>query len=168
MKSSHYLAIAIRLFSIVLFIYSIRQSSLLIEIALNGTINGMVASTVFVAATTIGPLLIAILLWFFPFSVAKAILKPEIDLPVEPMAPASMLAVFIATIGVFAFYYASVDALYWLTIWNLSSQVNSGASVGIGPESKANMWATAFEFIFSICLILRAKSASQLLLRVAR
>jgi hypothetical protein len=169
MKSSHYLAIAIRLFSIVVFIYFLRQSSYLIEVILNGTIDGMAASAIFVAATTIGPLLMAMLLWLFPVSVAKIILKPEVDLPVKPMAPASILSVLIVSIGVFAFYYAVTDALYWATMWNLSSQLNnSGAFVGIGPESKASMWATAFEFIFSLCLILRAKSASHMLIRFAQ
>ena len=41
MKSSHYLAIAVRLFAIMLFIYGLRQLLPLIELVITGNISGM-------------------------------------------------------------------------------------------------------------------------------
>lgn len=159
MKSSHYLAIAVRLFSVALFLYALKNSLMLVEVISSGTINGIPASTVFILTTTLSPLAAAILLWLFPFSVTNLILKPETDLPVEPMGPAPLLTVLIISIGIYTLFYAIIDSIYWLNFWHLNSrnQVLSGP-IPLGDPSKANMIATAFELAISMALVFKAKT----------
>lgn len=168
MKSSHYLAIAVRLFSIVLFVYSLRQSSLLVEYLVNDSINGMEASLFFISVSTLAPLFVAILLWYFPVSVARSILKPEIDQKLEPIRPQSVLTVLVLALGLYAFYYAVVESIYWLTLWHLSERsIFSEAPLYLTVENKANMVATAIELFASIIILFKARSISCRMLNLA-
>lgn len=169
MKSSHYLAIAVRLFAIVLFIFSLRQSTSLVEVFLSDSINGMPVSTLFIAGTVLIPLIVSLLLWFFPLSVSKSILKPEIDLPIEPINSTIILTVFVLAIGLYVFYYAFVDLVYWAVLWNMESHSQySMAPLSLTEDNKANMVATALELVISIGLILKAKTLASNMLRFAK
>ena len=168
MKSSHYLAIAVRLFAIVIFLYALRQSTMLIELLMNGSINGMDVSIIFISITTLCPLIGAVLLWYFPFSITNSILRPEMDQAIEPMNAQSILTVFVLAIGLYAFYNAVIDSVYWLTLWHMSERSSySGTPFDIGGESKANMVATAIELGASIAILLKARSLSCRMLRLA-
>ncbi len=168
MKSSHYLAIAVRLFSIVLFIYALRQSTMLIEVIIKDSINGMPVSLLFISATVFSPLAISLLLWYFPLTVSNKILKPEIDKVIEPLSAISILTVMVLAIGLYVFYHAFIDSVYWATLWHMSSQgPNADASLYLMEDNKANIVATIVEIIVSIGLIFKAKSLSYRLLRLA-
>lgn len=169
MKSSHYLAIAVRLFSIVLFIYALRQSTMLIEVFTNGSINDIPVSIMFMLVTSIFPLVIAILLWYFPLSVSRSILKPDIDQPIEAMNAQSILTVLVLAIGLYVLYFAASDSIYWATLWHMSSQSNySEAPLYLGGDNKANMVTTAVELAASIAIILKARTLSSRMLQVAK
>jgi len=169
MKSSHYLAIAVRLFSIVLFIFALRQSTSLIEVFLNDSINGMPVSTLFIAGTVLIPLIVSLLLWFFPLSVSKSILKQEMDQPIEPVNSTTILSVFVIAIGLYVFYYAFIDFVYWAVLWNMESHSQySMAPLSLTEENKANMVATAVELVISVVLILKAKTLASNMLRFAK
>ncbi|CAH0991964.1 hypothetical protein SIN8267_02079 [Sinobacterium norvegicum] len=169
MKSSHYLAIAVKLFAIVLFIFSLRQSTSLVEVFLSDSINGMPVSTLFIAGTVLIPLIVSLLLWFFPLSVSKSILKPEIDLPIEPINSTTILTVFVLAIGLYVFYYAFVDLVYWAVLWNMESHSQySMAPLSLTEDNKANMVATALELVISIGLILKAKTLASNMLKFAK
>ena len=167
MKSSHYLAIAVRLFAIAIFIFGLRQSTMLVQVLMRGSINDMNVSTLFMLATTLFPLISSVFLWHFPFSVTNSILRPEIDLPVEPMNAQSMLTVLVLAIGLIALYNALIDSMFWLTLWHMSEQsMYSDVQLSINNENKANMVSTALELGLSIIIILKAKSLSCRMLRL--
>jgi len=166
MKSSHYMAVAVRLFAIVLFIYSIQQSTIFLDALINGPIQGVKVSSAFILTTSITPLIIGVLLWIFPLTVARAILRGELDKPVEAVGAQSMLTVLILSIGLYTLYYAVVDSVYWLTYWNITSNIN--ASMGIGAESKSNMIVTALEVVASIALVLKPRTLSYFMLSIAK
>lgn len=167
MKSSHYLAIAVRLFAIAIFIYGLRQSTMLVEVLIRGSINDMNVSVIFMLAATLFPLVGAIFLWYFPFSVTSSILKPEIDQPVEPMDAQSVLTVLILAIGLVALYNAFVDSMFWLTLWHMSEQsMDSSVQLSLNSENKSNMVTTAIELGVSIAILLKAKSLSCRMLRL--
>tara|TARA_B110000211_G_C14053421_1_gene542216 strand:+ start:1701 stop:1979 length:279 start_codon:yes stop_codon:yes gene_type:complete len=92
MKSSHYLAIAVRLFAIMLFIYGIGQLLPIFELIATGTINEMIVSPFFAIAASIIPILLSVVLWVLPLSVSSAILKPEMDRDVIPLSQGNWLA----------------------------------------------------------------------------
>jgi hypothetical protein len=168
MKSSHYLAIAVRLFSISLFLYGLKQSTWLIEVLINGRLNGVGVSAAFLFVTSVVPLIVSALLWRFPLSVSKLIIKPDLDLAVEPMATNSVLVVLILAIGLFAFYNALVDAIYWIIMWNMSRNVEtSTAPLYLTVENRANMWVTGFEVVVSIAIIGKARTIAKRMLEFA-
>jgi hypothetical protein len=169
MKSSHYLAIAVRLFSIVLFLYGLEQSSLLIEIIIEGSINDAPVSVLFGLAIVISPIIVSALLWSFPLSVSEIIIRPEIDKPIEPMNVHSLLTVFILAIGLYYFYFAIVESIYWITTWYLSvNSQNSAVPTGLSEESKASMVTSGIGLLVSIGVILKSRGLSLLLLKIAR
>lgn len=158
MKPSHFLAITVRLFSIVLALYGVRQSSFLIEL-MGGGINGYAVSWLFAIASTVLPILLAIILWNFPLSVAKSIIKEEIDEPIKPIKPQLILAVLIASISFYFIFYAIVNAVYWATFWKMvEGSQGTQAPLYLNDQNRADMIATAFEFIASFLILLRAKS----------
>lgn len=169
MKPNHYLAIAVRLFAIVLFLYALRQSTMLVQVLFNGDVNGANVSALMIFATSFCPLVIAMLLWYFPSSVANSILKPEMNQTIEPMSARSTLTVIILAVGLFAFYSAAVDAVYWLIAWNMTERNHySGMLADLSGEQKASMITTAIELVTSIAIILKAKSLSYRMLHLAK
>lgn len=169
MKPSHYLAIAVRLFSVVLFLYALRQSSILMEVIRSNSLNGAPVSIFFILATTLSPFAASIFLWFFPFTVSNLILKPEIDKTIEPMNAHSVLTVLVLSIGLYIFFYALIDSIYWVTLWHMSSQSQyASASLYLADDNKANMLATAVELAASVAILLKAKTLSYRILRLTK
>lgn len=167
MKSSHYLAIAVRLFSIALFLLALRQTPVLFEVLIYGGINEMPASLFFIATTVLVPLIIAFLLWRLPLSVARSILPPETDNPVEPLDLASFLTVFLAVIGFIGCYYALTELVYWSVLFHLeSSSQYFTPSLRLTDENKAEMAATVFELIVALILVLKARVISLKMLKI--
>jgi hypothetical protein len=168
MKSSHYLAIAVRLFAIILFLYGLQQSTWLVEVLISGGLNGVGVSAVFLFVTSVVPLIVAAFLWVFPVTVSRLIVKPDIDLTVEPMATHSVLVVLVLAIGLFAFYNALVDATYWGIAWNMSgNEEASAAPLYLTPENRANIWVTGFEVVASMAIIAKARSIAKRMLEFA-
>jgi hypothetical protein len=169
MNTSYYLAIAVRLFSIGLFLYSLQQSSLIVEVLLEGSINGAAISIFFILATSVIPMIIAILLWLFPLLVSKAIIKSEFDKRVELISIHKLLTVFVLVIGLYCFYYAITDSVYWATLWKMSTNSHySEIPIGLSIESKANMVATGIQLLLSIMLVVKARTISSFLLRITQ
>ncbi|MBU2886580.1 hypothetical protein KO507_12480 [Gilvimarinus agarilyticus] len=165
MRPTHYLAIAIRIFSILLLLYSVPQFSLLVGVATGGS-NHIDLPLAFVFTTTAAPLLAALCFWFFPLKLAKLIVKPEIDQPIEAMDVLSILTTVLLAMAVYFLYYAIVDAVYWATLWLIAER--SLDPFYLDADNKANMVATALELLFSGLLLLKAKTLARKVLRIAQ
>jgi hypothetical protein len=169
MKSSHYLAIAVRLFAIMLFIYGLRQLLPMFELIASGTINGMAVSPFFAIASSIIPILFSVVLWIFPLSVSNSILKPEMDRDVVPLSQGSWLVIMLIGIGLYTLYYAIVDSMFWLYFLHMSSQSSlSDAPLIMRGEDKANLVISILEVIASLFLILKSKTISKFILRISK
>lgn len=166
MKPTHYLAIAVRLFSICLFIYGIRQSSFLIGL-LTTESNTYSPSWMFTIASTCLPILVAAVIWRFPMLVAKVILKPEIDLPIEPINTKSILVALVSILGLYFLYGAIIDAIYWVNFWKMASHVNGGLGTWsfLDSESKASITTTVIELLMATLLIFKSKTFAHYILR---
>ncbi|WP_157497139.1 hypothetical protein [Hahella ganghwensis] len=121
-------------------------------------------------ASSLIPFFIAMLLWFFPMTVSRSILKPDLDKVIEPVSPGNTLTVILLAMGLYFFYNAAVDASHWLTILFMNARSAQYAQdfFHISPEHKAQMVAIALELILSTVLILKAKTVSQKMLKLAR
>ena len=170
MKAHHYLAIGIKLFAIILIVYSIKQSEIIFDILFNENSVYAEASPTVISLNIVIPILISIGLWFFPGTIAKSILTPDLDQPVEPLSPNSFLAALISGIGLFVLFNATIDIIYWSIFNHLVSEMGMyGAAKGdLTPDAEANIWATGFEFVFSLILIFKSKSIAHLILKVAK
>jgi hypothetical protein len=170
MKSHQYLAIGFRLLAIVIFIYSLRQIATLISVAFYDTYGGMQTSPLFFLVMAIIPLIVAFLLWVFPTTIAKKVVPPESEVSVVPEKSFSILIALILTVGLFTFFYAAIDGIYWLTYLHLMSSTPEAydRTSEVIQNNRATILATAFEFVAALVIILRARYIANFLYRVAR
>ena len=83
------------------------------------------------------------------------------------MSALSILTVLVLAIGLYVFYQAFVDSVYWATLWHMSSQgPNADASLYLMEDNKASIVTTIVELVVSAGLILKAKSLSYRMLRL--
>ncbi|MBW7472444.1 hypothetical protein QQF73_15270 [Marinobacter sp. M216] len=168
MKPTHYFAILIRLFAIALVIYTVRQSSVLVEVLTSGGIQDYGVPAGFAWVSVLCPLVVALLLWFFPMTVSASIIRPELDQPIEPMSAPSILTVLVLAIGLYVLYFAISDTVYWLTLWQMSGDKYSESTLYLGGESKAAMVTTVVELLLAVLLVARARTVSGLMLNLTR
>ena len=166
MKPTHYLAVVVRIFSILLFLYGLRQSFFLIGLV-TGELSGLTVSIAFALSSVMLPILVAVFLWYFPMKVAKSILKPEIDQPVEPMNAQSWLTVLLLAVATNFLYFAIIDAVHWATVWQMSERSQGGqVPLYLNEDNKANMVATVIQLLVSATLILKARTLAAKMLRL--
>jgi len=168
MRPTHYLAVAVRLFSLFMVFLAVRQSSVFIEL-MGGDTSGPVLSWFFAITSTALPAIAAVFLWFFPMMVAKSIIKPDIDQPLEQMGAQSVLTVLILAIALYNLHSSLMDTVYWVTLWQVSERSHGlEAAIYLNPESKANMLTTGAELLLSILVIVKARSLAVHVLRLAK
>lgn len=168
MKVSQYLAIAVRLFSIMLFITGLRQLMPLIELMISGTVSGMAVSYFFAVAMSLIPILFSLFLWFFPISISASIIKQDMEKEIVPLSQVSWLVVILIGIGLYTLYYAISDSLSWLYYWHMSTQSSfEQPMMELRGEDKANMFITFLELVASLFLVFKAKTLSHYLLKVS-
>lgn len=170
MKVHQYLAVGFRLLSIIVFIYSLRQVATLLSVLFADSYGGMPTSPAFFLIMAVVPLGVAITLWMFPTTIAKKVVPPESDGSVVPEKTFSIMVALVITIGLYTFFYAAIDAIYWATYsYLLSSNPDAYDRASVAMYSdEANMFATALELFASLALILRAKYIANFLYKVAK
>lgn len=165
MKPHHYLAIAVRLFAVFLVIYVIRTVVNIVQYILFDT--GVPVGTMSVVAVT--PLIIAAFLWLFPLTIAKGIIKPELDYEIEPLKTHSILVVLLLSLGVYLMFNAVVDAVYWISLEFMSPLRDTTIQIrGLSEDSQANMIATGVELILAFILIFKSRVIARALLIFAK
>lgn len=159
MKPHHYLGIGLRVFAIILFVFALRQSSLIFSVLFTDNLGEIDVSISLLTATFVIPLITAIVCWFFPITIAKKIVRPDLDLEVEPVNYQTLLAVFILAIGLFLTFYVISDIVYWVTY---SKFIPSGE---LDSDSKAAIATTAVETLVAFIFLCRARTIAYHLLR---
>ncbi len=101
-------------------------------------------------------------------TVSASVIRPALDQPFEPVSAASILTVLVLAIGLYVLYFAISDSVYWLTLWHMSRDNYSEATLYLGGETKANMIATGIELILAVVLVARARTVSGLMLNLTR
>ncbi|MFT7559476.1 MAG: hypothetical protein ACI93R_001387 [Flavobacteriales bacterium] len=163
MKAHHYLGIAIRLFSIGLFIYSINQLARFTGSLTYGTADGIEVSAILTGVIYVPWLLASIFLWYFPLTIAKNIIPPEVDIKPTPISSHAALSVCISVISLYFIYNSITDGLYWLMFWNFTMGLEaSGVAFTLEPENKANIYTTVIEFLVATILFINAKRVAHI------
>lgn len=170
MQATHYLSIAIRLFAIFLVATSISQFGMLLEaLANDGKVGFASISYPLQVLNTALPLIVAFGLWIFPTFVAQKIVKPEFDKPVEPIKPEAILTVLAVSLGLFVLSSAVPSVLYWSTYVGMTQQSHYGEPIlSIGKEGVASIVASVAELFVGLALVLKGRTLSRFLLRIAR
>ena len=162
---NNYIAIALRITAIIFFFRGLKEFVAYIQYELGGTYSGLDISVwpfLFVAMIIWSFSYIA---WFFAVPISKILVPENIDFRIEAIPPISLIAIFVAAIGLFVTVYSLIDAFYYLTLFLISQETGS---VIILSETLANVIATAFEFTLGIMLLIKARSVASLINKVAK
>ena len=157
----------IRLFAIALLIYGVGRMEYIVNLATYSNSN-LGPSTFFAITSSILPILISIILWFFPITVAGKILPFTEDKEIVTNSH-TILTTLVLAIGVYTFYNAIVDSMFWVTYANVFVRDEFGnISKVLSNQDKANIIVTILEFILALVLLARAKTISSLLMKFTR
>ena len=167
MNSTYYFGVMVRLFAIALFIYGIGRLELAATFQGYGE-DSYSPSFFFSLSSSIIPILISIVLWFFPLTVARKIL-PSTDETKSDVSPHSLLTVIVLGIGIYMLYFAILDGVFWLMFANVFVKDElGGISKALSNEDKSNIVVTVIEFVLALVLIARAKTIASAMIRFSR
>ena len=159
MQKEQIVGLAVRLFAIVLVIYTIRYGSSLLPM----TRPPGNVSFLLIAGFTVPLLLAALLLWMFPLIIVGTIL-PEIKTSGSsvPLEAGEIQIVAFSILGLWVLSTTVPDIFYWSTFVYLAK----GIKFSLTPEQVGNIVATVIELIIGFWLLFGAKGLRGLLRRV--
>ena len=167
MNSIYYFGLMIRLFAIALFIYGVGRLEFVISYTTYSEASpgpGMLFSL----SSSVLPVLISVILWFFPLTFAKKIL-PMTEGSESSISPHSLLTVLVLSIGLYTLYYAIVDSMFWITYANIFVKDEFGSiSKVLSNENKSSIVTTIIELALALILVVRAKTISYFMMKVTR
>jgi hypothetical protein len=161
MRKEEITALAIRLFAILLVFYILRNIPA-VFIYLTEQESVIIWA---LASLNVFLLLAAVLMWKFPFSVAKWISPYSVDSKQTSWSSEVLLTVGCTLLGIFYLYYALSDLLYWLMFWQYNQNV-AGLIVELTPDQKANIIVTLVEFALAVFLVVGAGGISKAIHRL--
>ena len=158
-----FVAIAVRLFSVFLFLGVIKQVPDVVQFFATGD-QGR-AWAIFNALGLLSGALICVLLWFFPLSIARRLLPVMREPRTEPPMDASLaLSVGLTLIGIWVLAYGVVDAIYWLTLWIRTRQVPA-VYFEWSHDQVASVFATLAELVIGLWLVVGNAGIRRLIYR---
>lgn len=151
MSREDIVVVAIRLFAIFLLITALRFAAQAIGAPFDIPIGDLIWG---IALTAAVPLVAAVLLWFFPSSIATKLL-PVMESPGTPISAngATALDVGCTLIGLWLLASALADAGYW-TIILMAAAHNDWADGALATEDIANIIATLLQVLVALWLLL--------------
>ncbi|CAH0533341.1 hypothetical protein VST7929_01207 [Vibrio stylophorae] len=167
MKASHYGAVLVRLFAMALAYHALDRLTLMMLMGFDN-INYHNVWNMFVYPLI--PIVIALLLWFFPLTVSQFLVREDFDHQVELMSVGTILMVLLLAVGIFLLYHAIMNALYWVVVLPYRTQLDEYGvpAISFSPFDISNMIVAGLELIVSLLLVFRARYFARLLLRVVR
>jgi hypothetical protein len=150
MRVLQIVGIGVRLFAVILVIYIARYSVGLVSAAADSSIGTLFTVVLF---TILLPIIAALLLWFFPLSIASK-LVPRV--PAEEALPAlsshDFQTIGFSLIGLWLLATTLTDIVYWATIGFLMTRPDYRDAI-FAPEQIGSMVATAAQFAIAAWLL---------------
>ncbi len=127
--------------------------------------NSMIAASAsaVIVIQVLLPLVAFFLLWFFPNTWARLIVKTSQNETIKPMNSIEWLRIIILAMGFYMATWAILDAIYWSI--PLMMMLESDANTFM-IEQKAAMITTVVEFVVGLMLITKNTWVAQTLLKV--
>ena len=156
-------ALAVRLFAIVLAIYALRNGISLVPYFHE---QGWQGSSYLYAALMIVLLVFAIGLWKFPLTVARGLVnfREHGKVGLASASAEQVQVVAFTVLGLYLLFYVISDVVYWCVILFIG-QRNHELMLGITTDQKASMAATIIELIFALFLLLGTNRIVELIHR---
>ncbi len=162
MSREDFVVIAIRLFSIYLLLNLLRFIPAAFQLATQDQGMILLAISVFVLILA---LLVCLLLWFFPLTVARKLLpvlrEPRSE---QAMDSSAALSVGLTLIGVWVMSYSLGDAGYWLTLLVRTQQIDA-AQFEWSHEHFAGMVSTFVQLTIAVWLVFGSVGIRRLIYR---
>ncbi len=164
MTLENVVALAVRIFAIVLAIYAFRNGISLVPFFHE---QGWQDSSYIYAAFMISLFVLAIGLWNFPLIVARGLVSfsDREEIEIDSATVEKIQAAAFAVLGMYLLFYVVSDIAYWGSIL-LIDQRNPELLIEITPDQKGAMVATLIEFIFALFLLLGSNRIVGLLHRL--
>lgn len=167
MKIYELTAIAARIFAICLFLYALRTFASLAGSIGEATPESFTVSLFYFIGAVFIPLIIAVLIWKFPLTLARAFL-PEIK--AQEMAikdNGGFLPAALVLLGVYVLSYAIPDLLYNITNFYMIARVReTGAELPNPAVLVSNFAATLLEIVIGFWLILGNAGIMNMIARI--
>jgi len=161
MTRNEALAVAVRLFALVVILWSLRSipaswSTLSYSQADN------IPGVAFVIFTHVLLILIGVALWRFPQGISALLLpKPSGTAPTIPWSQEATIELASIVIGLFYLTYAISDLLYWLPFLIASANMEGG--VRLDADQWASIIATPLEAAVALVLIFGSRGVARLI-----
>ncbi len=151
MKPVHVIALVARLFAIALFLVAVRDLSAAIWVADDPTATHKLIP---LYAASIASLVVAAMLWIFPFSIANKIypVKNE-EQSHRSLSSNELYSLGFIILGLYLLFFVLSDAIFWLLLVVMGARETPGYPI-MTLENKAQMITTAIEFVIAMFLIL--------------
>ncbi len=155
MHKEQIVGIAVRLFAVFLGVYVLRYSSGVIPYVAKSSEYAI--GIPFLVAVVVIPILIVVLLWAFPLTIASKLI-PGVKTEEQPKAMSGLEAEIIAfsVLGLWVLATAVPDVFHWATFVYLTISSGVGRS-GISPEQIGNIISTGVELAIGFWLLLGSK-----------
>ena len=161
MSKEEITALAVRLFAVLLVFFTVRYLPTLYLF-----LGEQDPTAIWLMASIYLLLLVAaILMWKFPFAVARWISPTSLTGEQTAWNSEVLLMVGCSLVGIAYLYYAATDLLYWVMLWQFNQDVD-GLAVELSSHHKVSMIVTVFEVALAIFLILGASGISKAIHRV--
>lgn len=163
MNRKEVVAVAVRLFSIVLFLYGLKYFLQSITVFFEqGDLE--IAAYVYTGFSILIAL-IALLFWLFPYTIASVVLpKKPLKTGAVNWNCGNVLSCSFIILGMYFLYYVITDAVYWFYVINYSN--NFGIAMELTSDNRASIFSTVIEFVMSVFLILGSSGIARLILKM--
>lgn len=159
MNLEQMVGVAVRLFAVFLVAYTLRYATSLIAFAMVEPPDYI--NSTFILLFGFSPILIAIILWRFPLTVASKLI-PKVTTGEKPKSPLSgpeIQVVAFSVLGLWLLASAIPDILYWIAyVYRIKSVSISFRNVELTPQNIGGMVSASAEFILGLWLLLGSKS----------
>jgi len=161
MKLEHIVALAVRLFSIAVAIYALRNAISLVPYFQE---QGWGTASYAYLALMVGLLLLSVYLWYFPLTVSSRLVTFKGDGIAEAKSASAkeIQDVGFTILGMYLLFNVISDVTYWLTIWFIGNR-NSNIDVTPTADQISSMIATGVELVFAVTLLLGAAGITRLI-----
>ncbi|MCU7798529.1 MAG: hypothetical protein KZQ75_15490 [Candidatus Thiodiazotropha sp. (ex Myrtea spinifera)] len=164
MNKEEIVAVAVRLFAIALGIYGLNN---LPGMVMYFDQDDMREAAYIYAGLSALIVIVAILLWKFPLTVAKKLMpKTGADTEFVSWSYEGALTCGFIIMGFYFLYYVISDSIYWFYMWKSSVKIFGDVRTELNADQLASIYATVAEFIISVVLIVGSRGLASILLKL--